>query len=165
MEVVEINIENPQDRETVAKQIADVIAQCAAKKQSENSELPDELRTDVDNADSEAIEAITESAEFKTFNRELKQRINSLNEFVNQHRKAYNCGIIISAIAVSGQQVSGGGVTYVGRGDAIAHAIDRIVDEDVLSEHIAKNLTKRYLLELLEPGTPKDQEDSEDTKQ
>lgn len=164
MEVVEINIENPQDREAVAKQIADVIAQCAAKKQSENSELPDELRTDVDNADSEAIETITESAEFKAFNRELKERVNSLNEFVNQHRKAYNCGIIISAIAVNGQSVSGGGVTYVGRGDAIARAIDRIVDEDVLSEHIAKSVTKRHLRELLEPGTEEDQEDSEDTK-
>lgn len=165
MVVVEIHITDPQDREAASKQIADAIAQCAAKKQSENSELPDELRTDVDNADNEAIETITESAEFKAFKRELKERINSLNEFVNQHRKAYNCGIIISAIAVNGQSVSGGGVTYVGRGDTIARAIDRIVDEDVLSEHIAKNVAKRHLRELLEPGTTEGQEVREDAKQ
>lgn len=165
MEVVEINIANPQDRETVAKQIADAIAQCASKKQAENSEIPDELRTDVDNADLETIETITESAEFKAFNRELNERVNSLNAFVNQHRKAYNCGIIISAIAVNGQHVSGGGVTYAGRGDVIARAIDRIVDEDVLSEYIAKSVAQRHLRELLEPGITEDQEVREDAKQ
>lgn len=150
MEVVELKITNPHDREAVAKQVADAIANAIAGAEKKQEETRKEWKSDVDNMDAEEVEAVTMSEEFKAFNDELGKKIADLNEFIENNRKSWNCAAVVAITAIKGRTIAGGGVTVVGRGDAVGAACERIVKHDGLIEMITHIQKKREALAYLE---------------
>lgn len=136
MEIVELKITNPNDREAVAKQVAEAIANAIAGAEKKQEETRKEWKSDVDNMDAEEVEAVTMSEEFKAFNDELGKKIAVLNEFIENNRKSWNCAAVVAITAIKGKSTAGGGVTVVGRGDAVGAACERIVEHDDLMDMI-----------------------------
>lgn len=150
MEVVELKITNPKDREAVAKQVAEAIANAIAGAEKKQKETREELKSDVDNMDAEEVEGVTFSEEFKAFNEEISKKVADLNEFIENNRKSWNCAAVIAITAIKGKTTAGGGVTVVGRGDAIGAACERIVEHDGLIDMITHIQKKREALAYLE---------------
>lgn len=111
MEVVELKITNPHDREAVAKQVADAIANAIAGAEKKKEETREELKSDVDNMDAEEVEEVEEvtmTEEFKAFNDEISKKVADLNEFIENNRKSYNCAAVIAITAINGKNYRGG---------------------------------------------------------
>lgn len=162
MEVVEVKITNPKDREAVAKQVGEAVAKIIGQVESESKkEIDEDLKTDVDNMDDATLEAVTASDDFQAWNEQIKTKINELNELFTANRKAWNCGIIISAISICGKESAGGGMTFVGRGDAISCAIGRILDNEQLSAIVEHKQMKARALEFLAQMCDDDEGDDE----
>lgn len=142
MEVRKVKIENPNDREAVAKQIGEAVADIIASAESAKSTIPEERKTDVDDIDGKTLKAKMESEEFKTFEAGLMERINSLSEYIDAHQKEWNCSFIASIIAINGKENRAGGVAFTGRADSIKHAMQQILEEKQL-----RPLVKRALLD------------------
>lgn len=150
MEVVEVKITNPRNREEVAKQVAEAIANAIAGAEKKQEETREELKSEVDNMDAEEVEAVTMTEEFKAFNDEISKKVADLNEFIENNRKSYNCAAVIAITAIKGRTTAGGGVTVVGRGDAVGAACERIVEHDGLIDMITHIQKKREALAYLE---------------
>lgn len=149
MKVVEIKITNPQDREAVAKEVGSTIADVlagVANKQKKSDKMSEELKSDVDGMDGEEIEALTLTDDFKAYNEELGKKVNDLNEFIDKNHKRYNGGIVIGVASITGKSTVGGGATFIGRGDAILAALERIMDEDQLCAMVERILSRRHIL-------------------
>lgn len=161
MEVVELKITNPHDREAVVKQVAAAVVNLMAgaeKKQATNDE---ELKSEADDLDAEELEAVTMSEEFKAFNDELGKKIEDLNEFIENNRKSWNCAAVIAVTAIKGKNTEGGGVTFVGRGDAVCGAVDRILDNDHLADMVEHIQKKRQALAYLAAVAAKKAEETD----
>lgn len=153
MEVVEVHIKNPHDRDAIIKEVGEAVAKVLDKvgtgAEAQKS-YPEELKSDVDNMDLETMEAVCASIEFETFNNELRAKINDLNQFVIDHQKEWNCALIVSAVAIRGKGGCGGGVTYVGRNDAMDSAIELILSKEDLCAKIEHTQMKARAIGYLE---------------
>lgn len=152
MEVVNVQIKNPHDRNAIIKKVGEAVAKILDKigtGANAHKSYPEELKSDVDNMDMETIEAVCASIDFETFNNELRAKIEDLNQFVINNQKSWNCALIVSAVAIRGKGGCGGGVTYVGRNDAIDSAIELILDEEDLCAKIEQTQIKSRAVEAL----------------
>lgn len=171
MEVVEVKITNPKDREAVAKQVGEAVAKIIGQVESESKkEIDEDLKTDVDNMDDETLEAVTASDDFQAWNEQIKTKINELNELFMANRKAWNCGILISAVSITGKSSFGGGLTFIGRGDAVGNCISQILDNEHMSALVEHKQMKARALEFLsqmcddETGDDEEGDDDKETE-
>lgn len=148
IKVIEVKTYDLRDPET-AEQLGQAILSAIDQSKSARK-IPDELKTALDDADIDAIRSIKETAEYKAFHKGLRQRIEELVDYVDSHRKAYNCDILISSISISGATAHSGAVCYAGRGDSIQEALDEILDDNDLSEMLESMLAKRRLIAQLQ---------------
>lgn len=137
MKVLEVKISDPKDSAAIAREVGEAVAKAIAEVNGKQEERPEELRTDVDDADNDALEAIIHTPEYEAFYKELTAKILDLDEFVERNRKAYNCSCVVAATTISGKFKNGGGVTMVGRGDSIRYSVERILDNEDLSGMIS----------------------------
>ncbi|MBD5210995.1 MAG: hypothetical protein HDS77_06995 [Bacteroidales bacterium] len=148
MEVIKLKIENPNDRKAVAKQVGDAVAEAIDRIESSKRHMPEEFKTDVDNVDAETLEAISWSEEFKEFQSGLRERVNSLTEYIQSHRKEWNCSFVASVVAISGMESFGGGVAYAGRGDSLKVAMCQLLDDEEFKPLIKYAIAKLKQEEL-----------------
>lgn len=164
MEVVELKITNPNDREAVAKQVAAAVVNLMAGAEKKQAATDEELKTDADDLDTEELEAATMTEEFKAFNKELGEKIEDLNNFIEANRKSWNCSAVVAVTAIKGKNTEGGGVTFVGRGDAVCSAIDMILGNEDLSNMVEHLQKKREALAYLAAVAAKKSEESDGQK-
>lgn len=80
----------------------------------------------------EQAKALLQTEEFKAFKEGLSKRVDDLIEFVDAHTGRYNCGILISTIALNAADDFCGGVTATGTTGTIVYACGKLFEDDTI---------------------------------
>ncbi|MDE6276854.1 MAG: hypothetical protein K2M06_01980 [Muribaculaceae bacterium] len=89
-----------------------------------------------DGMNSDALQNVLESREFKQFDTELRAKIDDLVEYVDRHRQAFNCAIIIAGVSLKGSGCGAAATAMAGRKDALEQCFREATSFSFISQMI-----------------------------